>query len=177
MAAEGSASLAGVPVQRLSVRFEDFKQPVLELDYRAQAPLPEMIRFIEQTPLLENTDLDLDQFRFENMAETSGHLVAPLRAGLGEFSIDGRINLQDNRFTELKSAIELEGLTGEISYDREGMTGSFLAARYKGHAAALSLRAAPRTSTAVTVTSAANSGFLQSSRKDTVSRTARYSGM
>jgi len=141
MTAEGSASFAGVPVQRLRVHFEDFKQPILELDYRAQIPLPDMVRFLERTPLLENTALELDQFRFENMAETSGRLVAPLRASLGELSIDGQIRLEDNRFTELRSAIELEGLAGEISYDREGMTASSLAARYKGHAAALSLRA------------------------------------
>ena len=55
MQAEGSvAGMAGVPVQRVSARIGYFKSPVLEMDYRAEAPLPDMVGFVGRTPLLDN---------------------------------------------------------------------------------------------------------------------------
>jgi uncharacterized protein (TIGR02099 family) len=142
MHANGSlGSMAGVPVENVTAHINDFKQPVLELKYATKAPMPDLLDFIEATPLLTDVDLDLDQFKFEDVAQTNGRLVAPLRSGLGELSIEGRLSLSDNRFTESRSGIELNGLTGDISYDREGMRGSSLSARYLGIPTILGLNA------------------------------------
>jgi uncharacterized protein (TIGR02099 family) len=140
MRATGSAgSIGGVPVQQVTAEIADFKQPELVLDYNGQAPMPDLLRFIERTPLLDDVDLDLDPFRFEALASTSGRLISPLRSGQGEVVIDGRLVLEGNRFTELNSGIELNDLAGEIRYDREGMRGSDLTGSYRGHDAGLSL--------------------------------------
>jgi uncharacterized protein YhdP len=103
--------------------------------------MPDLITFIERTPLLDNVDLDLDPFRFTGTAETSGHLFAPLKSELGELAIDGRLVLAGIQFTELNSGIELDELAGEVSYDREGMHGSGVGGLFKGHTAQLSLDA------------------------------------
>jgi uncharacterized protein (TIGR02099 family) len=134
-------NIAGVTVQQVSAHIDDFKQPVLELDYRASTPMPDLITFIESTPLLENVDLDLDQFEFSQTAETSGRLITPLRSGLGELSIDGRLLLNGNQFRELNSGIELNDLNGEISYDREGMNGTDLTGTFQENEARISLAA------------------------------------
>ncbi|MFT5139981.1 MAG: hypothetical protein ACI9CB_001639 [Rhodothermales bacterium] len=140
MHASGSmGSMAGVPVQSVMANINDFKLPVLELDYSASAPMPDMLGFIESTPLLTDVDLDLDQFKFEDVAQTEGRLIAPLRSELGELSIDGRLSLSHNGFKEMKSGIELLDLTGDISYDLEGMRGPSLSALYLGVPTNLSL--------------------------------------
>ncbi len=142
MDAEGSlGNMAGLPVQRVKAHIEDFKQPVLEMAYTSRAPMQDMVGFIESTPLLNNVDLDLGQYKFGKRAETSGRLVVPLKSGLGELSIDGRLNLSGNQFTELKSGIELHELKGEIYYDRDGMKGSSMTGVFMEHPTDLALAA------------------------------------
>jgi len=142
MQAEGSAAeLGGVPVQQVSARVADFKQPVLELDYRTEAPLPSLVGFIGLTPLLDKVDLDLGQFGFENVAVTSGRLVAPLKGGEGPVAVAGRLELAGNRFTEIRSGIALGDLAGVLEYDREGMSGASIAGEFQGHPVELSLAA------------------------------------
>ena len=53
------------------------------------------------------------QFNFEKEAETTGRLVAPLKGGLGELSINGLLHLDDNRFTEMKTGIPFSGKSGK----------------------------------------------------------------
>lgn len=142
MRAEGAVgNLAGVPVQQVSARLGDFKNPVLEMEYRASAPLPGITGFVESTPLLDNVDLDLSQFSFGNEAVTSGRMVVPLGGDQVQLTIDGKLELEGNSFTENRSGIELLNLEGEISYHREGMSGTGISGTFQGQAAELSLAA------------------------------------
>jgi len=142
MMAQGSiGDMGGAPVQQVVAKSDDFKQPVLEMDFSSRTQMQALVKFIESTPLLDDVDLDLDQFRFTGIAQTNGRLVAPLRSGLGELSINGTLGLTGNQFTELKSGIELQELEGEISYDRDGMTGSLLTGRFLSYPVELALKA------------------------------------
>lgn len=133
--------IGGVPVESFAGRVGDFKQPVLELEYSGAAPLPDMLGFIRRTPLLDKVDLDLDRFGFSGDARTDGTLTAPLRAGSGTLQIDGRLRLDGNGFTEHQSGVQLEGITGVLGYDREGVRGSGLDAAFRDNPTKLSLAA------------------------------------
>jgi uncharacterized protein (TIGR02099 family) len=134
-------TLGGVPVQTFSGRIGDLRNPVLQLEYSSSAPLPDMLGFIRRTPLLDSVALDLDQFEFTGGAVTTGRLRAPLRAGGGPLSIDGRLQLDSNGFSERVSGIRLQGISGEVGYDRDGIRGDSLQALFRDRSASLSLAA------------------------------------
>jgi uncharacterized protein (TIGR02099 family) len=134
-------SIGGVPAQSVSAHIEDFKQPVLELDYSAQAGLDALLGFIRQTPLVENLELDFDQFRFSGPALTRGQLRAPLRAGVAPMTVKGVLELSGNGFAESRSGVSLDGIQGNIAYDRDRLSGTGLSALYATHPARLDLRA------------------------------------
>lgn len=141
MQALGSVGdLGGVPVQTATALIENFKQPVLKMSYESQAPLPDLVRFLDSTPLLKASELDLSQFRFQDPAQVTGELLAPLRSDLGRVEVQGLLDLPGNRFTELKSGVQLNALKGQLQYDREGMSASGLAANYRDHGVSLRLR-------------------------------------
>lgn len=142
MAASGSvAAIGGVPVQAFTSRVDDFKSPVLQLEYSAEAPLPDMLGFIRSTPLLDDVELDLDQFEFSGAALTTGRLTAPLRAGGDPLRINGSLELDGNGFAERVSGIRLQGIAGAVAYDREGIRGTALQAQFLQRGATLSLAA------------------------------------
>ncbi|HSM69766.1 MAG TPA: YhdP family protein [Xanthomonadales bacterium] len=140
--AQGSIGLiGGVPVQQVSAQIDDFKKPVLELEYRAEAELPALLEFIRQTPLVSDLDLDFERYRFSGPAHTTGRLVVPLRAGADETSVAGRLRLAGNAFTELQSGFKLSGIEGAIDYDRDGLAGEQISARFGSSPAQLALHA------------------------------------
>jgi uncharacterized protein (TIGR02099 family) len=142
MGVEGAVdALGGVPVQSFNGRIGDFRNPVLELEYSSSAPLPDMLGFIRRTPLLDDVALDLDQFEFAGDAMTTGRLEAPLRAGGDPIRIDGRLRLEDNGFSERVSGVRLQGISGGVRYDRDGIRGESLRALFRDKAARLSLAA------------------------------------
>ncbi|NIM70159.1 MAG: TIGR02099 family protein [Xanthomonadales bacterium] len=134
-------TLAGVPVQEARARISDFSQPVLAMEYRSEAALPTLLGFIGATPLLEDVDLDLQQFDFQGPARTTGVLEAPLKAGAGPIRIEGQLELAGNDFRELQSGVVIEDIQGTVAYDREGLRAEGLQARYQGRDASLALMA------------------------------------
>jgi uncharacterized protein (TIGR02099 family) len=139
---EGSvANVGGAPLARASARIRDFQAPVLELDYATTAELSELAGFIEASPLLENSRLDLQRFEFEGGANIEGRLEVPLKAGGGELAVEGLITLAGNRFTELDSQVRLEGLGGTLRYDQDGFSGTQLEALWTGFPGRLELAA------------------------------------
>jgi uncharacterized protein (TIGR02099 family) len=132
-------SIGGVQVQSVSAHLENFRQPVLELEYAADASLEDLVGFIRQTPLLDNVDLDLEQYSLTGDARTTGLLMAPLRAGGDPVQIDGSLLLSGNGFTEKISGVQLHEITGEISYDREGLSGTSLDTRFRDNETRLDL--------------------------------------
>jgi uncharacterized protein YhdP len=122
------------------VGIEDFKAPVLTVDYASEAPLPDLLGFLQQSPLQEQIRVDLDQFRFGGNARTDGRLVAPLgQAASGGLTVDGRVELSEGSFYDPVSDIALEQINGPVSYDERGFSGSALNTEYHGHAGRLNL--------------------------------------
>ncbi|MBT8061905.1 MAG: hypothetical protein KJO85_04430, partial [Gammaproteobacteria bacterium] len=142
MLATGSvASMAGAPVSEARAYIEDFKNAVLELDFRSESGLPALLEFIGQTPLLEDTELDLSQFQFEGDAVARGKLFAPLGSSPGTLSVDGELELSGNRFTELRSDLVISDLNGVVSFDRQGMSADGLSGVLRGHPSRIGLAA------------------------------------
>jgi len=130
---------AGARVDDVSVTIEDFKNPVLDVNYKSSADLPALIRYIRKTPLLDNVQLNPDQFVFKGKAVIDGHIHAVLGGSTEPLQVTGSLGLKGNTFTERVSGVQIDGIKGKLHYDREGMKASALTGSFKGHPVSLDI--------------------------------------
>jgi uncharacterized protein (TIGR02099 family) len=142
MRVEGSiGDMGGVPVSAATASIDDFQASRLRLEYASQESLPGLVGFLRRSPLLDNSRLDLDRFGFAGMAGVSGVLSLPLGNTPGELTVEGQVRLQDNRFSMPEAALELDVISGKLTYDRGGFRGEQLTTRWREHPAQLDLKA------------------------------------
>ena len=122
---------AGASVDHVSARIGNFKQPVLDVKYETSTELPKLIGFLRRTPLLDSLELDLKQFVFTGPSEITGHLHTRLGNSSEPLQVTGALQLQGNQFTELTSGVVLDGITGTLEYNREGLKATQLSGAYK----------------------------------------------
>lgn len=134
--------LAGATVQTARARVPDLRAPLLTLDYRSETDLPALQSFLEASPLLDDSELDLERFTFSGPARTEGRLDIPLGTVEGTLAVNGTLELLDAAFLEEGSSFRLESLGGVLAYDREGLRGDELQASFAGWPATLGLAAA-----------------------------------
>ena len=123
---------AGATVDNVTARIADFKSPVLDLKYETATELPALVNFLKHTPLLNGLDLDLKQFELNGPAEITGHLYTGLGESTEPLQVSGALQLENNQFTELRSGVVLDGITGTLEYHREGLEAKQLSGSYKG---------------------------------------------
>lgn len=141
MQVDGSvADLGGAPVDELQLRIDDFQAPVLEIDYASSTDAERLVRFIDASPLLAEDTLNLERFSLAGPAATRGRLRLPFGQAAGELLVTGRLALQDAVFSDAGTGLRLDGLTGELDYDRDGLAGSDIQGRWREMPSTLALR-------------------------------------
>jgi uncharacterized protein YhdP len=91
---------AGAVVDKVTASIGDFKKPVLDVKYQTSTPLPSLIGFIKQTPLLDGLALDPDQFEFAGDSEITGHIHTRLGQSSKPLQVTGELLLKGNQFTD-----------------------------------------------------------------------------
>ncbi len=104
---------------------------MLDVKYQTSTPLSSLIGFIKQTPLLDSLALDPDQFEFAGDSEITGHIHTRLGKSSKPLQVTGELSLKGNQFTDQVSGTVLDGITGILNYDREGLKAKGLASTYK----------------------------------------------
>lgn len=122
----------GVKVDKVVARIGNFKQPALEVEFASQVELPQLVAYIKQTPLLEKMTIDPDQFVFTGKSRVNGRIDWQLRAPTKPVQVVGTVQMQDVHFTELLSAVELDGLAGTLNFNREGLSARQMDGTYRG---------------------------------------------
>ena len=130
---------AGAVVDRVTAIIDDFKNPVLDVTYQTSPDLPVLVRFIRNTPLLDGLELDPDQFVFEGESEIFGHLHVLLGGSDEPLQVNGSLKLKSNKFTELVSGVEIDGITGNLDYTRDGLKALGLPGLFKGYPVSLDI--------------------------------------
>jgi uncharacterized protein (TIGR02099 family) len=133
--------IGGVKAKSVRADIANLKSPVLKVDYLADTTLPQVLGFIEQTPLQELIKVDLSAFTFAGAARTEGALTVPLGKSAGDLALDGKFILPGGYFSDPVSEIMLEEISGELQYDEKGFSGKALDARFRGYPARLDLAA------------------------------------
>jgi len=125
--------ITGLPVHTVTARIDNLKMPLLGISYSADTELPGLLGFLQQSPLQQQINTDLSRFEFSGPASTQGELLFPLGRTEGEMSVDGKVLVQGNRFSDPENEITLEEISGELQYDRQGFKGSGLTTKFRGH--------------------------------------------
>jgi len=124
---------AGAKVDKVTARIPNFKQAELDVTYETRTKLPILTGFLKQTPLLDNLAMDPDQFVFDGESQIGGHLHARLGGSSEPMQVNGSLLLSGNQFTDLKTGIALDDITGTLNYDREGLKAINLKSFYKDY--------------------------------------------
>ena len=133
--------VGGVPVSDIRVSIPDMGRPELEVSWRADSDLPDLLAFLEDSPLRDQARTDLTAFEFAGSAAIVGGVRAPLGEMPGELRVDGAVTLRDGRFTDPRYGFTLDGIAGEVKYSETGFHGTGLDARYRGRPATLAFKA------------------------------------
>ncbi len=134
--------LAGATVEFAQARIDDLQSPILSLDYRSQATLPELKAFLQASPMLDDSELDPAQYDLQGPALTEGTLRVPFGDAVGELAVEGTVSVTGGRFTEQLSGLRLEAIDGTLAYARDGLRAEQLEAMLDGWPATLGLQAA-----------------------------------
>ena len=124
-------NIAGTSIDNVVVSIDDFKKPVLDIRYKTSTELPELIGFIKRTPLLDGLDLDPDQFVFAGLSDVNGHIHSRLGGSTDQLQVTGELKLNGNQFTDLSSGIVLDGISGTLNYNREGLGATGLISTFR----------------------------------------------
>ena len=122
---------AGAAVDSVTARIGDFKKPVLDVNYQTSTALPALIEYIKQTPLLDGLALDPEQFVFSGPSEINGHIHTGLGKSAEPLQVTGSLQLNGNQFSDQVSGTVLDGITGTLDYDHEGLEANLLTSTYK----------------------------------------------
>ena len=134
-------SIAGVPVSSAGARIPNMKVPVLEVSYSTESQLPELLKFLQQSPLQQQINTDLSRFEFGGPASVRGDLIVPLGKAKGEMSVDGHVLITESRFSDPAAEITFENISGDLHFDHRGFSGQGLAATFRGHDSRIDLKA------------------------------------
>lgn len=122
----------GARVDKVTASIGDLKTPALDVTWNTSTTLPNLVRYIRNTPLLDGLDLDPDQFEFEGKSEIDGHLHLRLGESSGPLQVEGSLSLKDNKFTDLASGVVIDGISGKLEYSRDGLKASGLPGLFRG---------------------------------------------
>ncbi len=132
-------NIGGAEAGSVSARIADLKSPLLEMGFNSASDLPLLLGFLRQTPLQEQIQLDLSQFEFSGKALSDGSMKIPLGKSTQNSTVDGRVGLQDARFSDPVTELTLEHIGGELQFSEKGFRGTALDAEFRGHPAKLDL--------------------------------------
>jgi len=134
-------NIGGAAVKEVRAAIAEFREPVLTIDYEADSTVPELLGFLQRTPLREQIGTDLSRFEFAGSARARGRITLPFRDLANLLAVDGTVRLSRGRFSDPGSEITISGISGRLNYDERGFRAPELDAEYRERPARLSLLA------------------------------------
>lgn len=141
MYAEGTVgNTAGSSVQSVTARIGNFKKPVLDVSWDTVTELSSLVEFVRQSTLLDNVELDLDQFKLIGSTGINGKLHGRLGNSGEPLQVEGSLDIMKGQFTELSSGVVLDDISGTLNYSAEGLDASGMPGSFKGFPVEIDVR-------------------------------------
>lgn len=139
-----AGKILGSELPEVSVRIDDLAHARLDIDGQATGTLADMLRFLRDSPLSEGRREALDVVQAGGDAQLHLAIRLPLAKSVpGALSVDGRVQLPDNRLDLPDWDLALEQLKGELHFTQSGLEGRDLSAQLLGVPVKLDVGDAP----------------------------------
>ena len=111
----------------------DFKNPLLELQTNAIGPLDDMLDFAQRGPLANRIGGFFGDAKGSGASRLSLDLIVPLKRELkDQLVVNGSVLLENAQVNARKFSLDLESVTGEVRFNRQGVLLDDLLVRYLG---------------------------------------------
>jgi uncharacterized protein (TIGR02099 family) len=134
-------SIGGVAAREVRATIPSFRSPVLDIDYAADSTIPDLLGFLQRTPLQARVGTDLSRFTFAGPAGTRGSIKIPLSSPGDDLSLRGEASLAGGQFSDPELGISIDRIGGLLTYSEQGFAASALEAEFHGQPARLELAA------------------------------------
>lgn len=141
----GSASLGGVPVDRIEAGIERFSHSELKVSAATRTGADKLLELLRRSPLQKEYGQTLDQLDIAGPASVQYALDLPLHPDAPAGTMQGKVALDGARLHEREWKLLFEQARGEAAFDQNGFAADALQVQYAGHPARLSLRAGGHT--------------------------------
>ena len=135
MHAVGSAGrILGGEVRRVTAHIPDLNRAVITIDGEAEAPAPDLLSLLRDTPLREQIGGYFEGMSAEGRPGLDLNVVIPLipkEEGGGEIAVSGSVDFQEGRLDLGAADLTLSRVNGRIGFDNHGIRAEGVKARYR----------------------------------------------
>lgn len=133
-----AGKVLGSELRNVDVRIEDLAHARLTIQGDAAGSLPDMLRFVRESPLGSDSAKGLGAVQASGNARLHLDLMIPL-AEKQPATVEGHVHLLDNELTLPEWGLALEKLQGELQFTQEAVTGQDIRATLLGAPVKLSI--------------------------------------
>lgn len=128
-----SADVSGVKITDATVRIDDLKHAVLDVQGRIEGPLPGMMHFLDASPLGRGHEALVHDPVFGGNASLALGIRMPLTHGhIHETTVSGEVELTDNRLEFPGEGIVFEGVRGAVRFTESSIDAKGIAGQFRG---------------------------------------------
>ena len=133
------ARLFGIEAGRVDARIPDLERGDMEVTAQADAPVADLVRLINESPLATDLGRLFDGARGDGRAPLSLRLQIPLRDPAA-LEVEGAVELAGADLVQPRFDLDLRDLQGKLGFSRRGVQMSGLEARLRGRPVVLNAR-------------------------------------
>jgi len=139
---EGSGTLSGVPIERVTAGIDDYRTGYLRVDAHSATDARRLLELVRRSPLRAITPETFDSISASGPAQVDFHLQLPMReAQPPAHTITGEVALAGAALGDPRYQLALEQVHGGARFNEDGFDAEDLAVMRAGQAGTLDLRA------------------------------------
>lgn len=139
-ALDGTASLLGNRITRVSGGIADFHEPWLKLQVQSAGDAEKLRQLLLASPLQKEYGEHLRALSIAGSASVTLGLELPLHAGLGERKVQGDLQLAKAALSDSRWDVAFTDVAGKTRFDRGGFATENLGVRFSGQPGVFNLR-------------------------------------
>ncbi|MET0288945.1 MAG: YhdP family protein [Pseudoxanthomonas sp.] len=139
---DGTGTLIGVPIERVTAGIDDYKDGYLSVDAKSATDARRLLELVRRSPLREITPETFDNITAAGPSQVDFHLKLPMRDALDPVhTITGEVALAGASLGDPRYQLALEQVHGKARFNEDGFAAEDMAVMRQGQAGQLALRA------------------------------------
>lgn len=127
------ARMLDFTIDQAQAHVPDVREPIMQVKGQAHnARAPDLLAFLTQSPLRQRFGKLVKALDLQGRDDLNIDLSIPLKPGLGDVQVSGRVNAHQNRLTQSALPGPITNIDGQVRFDRQGLSASNLHGRLLG---------------------------------------------